>query len=91
MLFSYGEYAWGIEQVCIIAGISNSFQVSQKWNSRCSRGMYGASSDTKTSTKTFADFPYTSLDPIKRDFFEQNWIYLPIPFSSGVGLETETT
>ena len=78
-------------KVCIIAGISNSFRVSQKWNSRCSRGMYGASSDTKTSAKTFADFLYTSRDPISSDFSEQNWKYLSIPFSFGVGLETETT
>ena len=33
--------------------------------------MYGASSDTKTSAKSFADFPQTSRGPIKSDFFEQ--------------------
>ena len=33
--------------------------------------MYGASSETKTSAKSFADFPQTSRGPIKSDFFEQ--------------------
>ena len=47
--------------------------------------MYGASSDTKTSAKSFADFPI-SRGPIKTDFFEQNWKYLSIPFSYGAGL-----
>ena len=32
--------------------------------------MYGASSDTKTLAKSFADFPNTLRDPIKSDFFE---------------------
>ena len=73
-------------KVCINAGISYSFQVSQNWNSRCSRGMYGASSDTKTSAKSFAVFPQTLRGPIKSDFFEQNWKYLSTPFSSGAGL-----
>ena len=48
--------------------------------------MYGASSDTKISAKSFADFPQTSRGPIKSDFFEQNWKYLSIPFSYGAGL-----
>ena len=48
--------------------------------------MYGASSDTKTSAKSFADFPQTSRGPIKSDFFEQNWKYLSIPFSCEAGL-----
>ena len=53
--------------------------------------MNGASSDTKTSAKSFADFPNTSRGPIKSDFFEHNRKYLSIPFSFGAGLLTETT
>ena len=48
--------------------------------------MYGAYSDTKTSAKSFTDFPNDSRGPIKSDFFEQIWKYLSITFSSGAGL-----
>ena len=53
--------------------------------------MNGASSDTKTSAKSFADFQNTSRGPIKSDFFEHNRKYLSIPFWFGAGLLTETT
>ena len=78
----YGESS----KVCINASISNSFPASQNWNSRCSSWMYGASSDTKTSANSFAVFPQTSRVPRKSDFFENNWKYLSIPFSSGADL-----
>ena len=42
--------------------------------------------DTKTSANKFAVFPQTSRGPRKSDFFEQNWNYLSIPFSSGADL-----